>query len=44
LPRGGKLVTLQDGAQYMMALPKRERNLPEWQTAISCSIDAAATS
>jgi hypothetical protein len=40
LPRG-QLVTLQDAASYIMALPKAEQNLPEWQTAIGCLIGAA---
>jgi hypothetical protein len=41
LPRGRQLVTLQDAASYIMKLPKAEQNLGEWQTAISCLIDAA---
>jgi hypothetical protein len=41
LPRGRKLVILQDAASYIMKLPKTEQNLPEWQTVISCLIGAA---
>jgi hypothetical protein len=33
--RGGKkLVSLHDAATYITKLPKREHNVPEWQTAI----------
>jgi hypothetical protein len=41
IPRGRQLVTLKNAGQYIMALPKREQNLPEWQTAISCLVVAA---
>jgi hypothetical protein len=34
LPDGRKLVTLKDAATYITSLPKKESNLPEWQTAI----------
>jgi hypothetical protein len=34
LPNGKKLVTLKDAATYITSLPKKESNLPEWQTAI----------
>jgi hypothetical protein len=34
-------VTLQDAAEYIMALPKAEQNPLEWQTAIQCLIGAA---
>jgi hypothetical protein len=33
LPKGRKLVTLRDAAQYIMKLPKTEQQAPEWQTA-----------
>jgi hypothetical protein len=33
LPRGGELVTLRDGANYITALPKREHDAPEWQSS-----------
>jgi hypothetical protein len=33
LPRGRRLVTLKDAADYIMKLPKAEQNLKEWQTA-----------
>jgi hypothetical protein len=34
LPNGRQLVTLKDAADYIMKLPKKESDLPEWQTAI----------
>ena len=34
LPGGRKLVTLWDAADYITSLPKKESDLPEWQTAI----------
>ena len=34
LADGGKLATLRDAADYITGLPKRESDLPEWQTAI----------
>jgi hypothetical protein len=34
LPGGRKLVTLRDAADYITGLPKKESDLPEWQTAI----------
>ncbi len=34
LPDGRKLVSLRDAADYITALPKKESDLPEWQTAI----------
>ena len=34
LPDGRKLVTLKDAADYITTLPKKESDLPEWQTAI----------
>jgi hypothetical protein len=40
LPGGRQLVTLKDGADYIMKLPKAAQNLPEWQTAIRCLIGA----
>ena len=33
-PGGRKLVTLRDAADYITSLPKKESDLPEWQTAI----------
>jgi len=41
LPRGRKLVTLQDAAGFIMKLPKAEQKLEEWQTATGCLIGAA---
>lgn len=34
LPDGRILKTLQDAGEYIAALPKKEHDLPEWQTAI----------
>ena len=34
LPKGRQLVTLKDAADYIMKLPKKESDLPEWQAAI----------
>ena len=34
LPDGQNLFTLRDAADYIMKLPKKESDLPEWQTAI----------
>jgi hypothetical protein len=34
LPDGRKLVTLRDAASYITALPKKEADTREWQTAI----------
>jgi len=31
---GRKLITLKDAADYVMKLPKKESDLPEWQAAI----------
>jgi hypothetical protein len=36
-----QLVTLKDAAAYIMALPKAEQAMPEWQTAIATLIGAA---
>ena len=35
LSGGRKLVTLRDAADYITSLPKKESDLPEWQTAIA---------
>ncbi len=34
LPNGRQLVTLKEAADYITKLPKKESDLPEWQTAI----------
>jgi hypothetical protein len=34
LPDGRQLLTLKDAADYITKLPKRESDLPEWQTTI----------
>jgi hypothetical protein len=41
LPRGRRLVTLKDAADFIMKLSKAEQNLPEWQTATEALIMAA---
>jgi hypothetical protein len=33
LPRGGKLRTLRDAANYITKLPKAEHDAPEWQAS-----------
>ena len=38
LPDGRQLLTLKDAADYVMALPKAEQDLEEWQTATGCLI------
>jgi hypothetical protein len=34
LADGRELITLRDAADYITSLPKKESDLPEWQTAI----------
>jgi len=34
LPDGRQLLTLKDAADYITKLPKKESDLPEWQTAV----------
>jgi hypothetical protein len=34
LPDGRKLLTLNDAADFITKLPKKESDLPEWQAAI----------
>jgi hypothetical protein len=34
LPNGRKLLTLRDAAQYIIKLPKSERDADEWQAAM----------
>jgi hypothetical protein len=34
LSNGRQLLTLKDAADYITSLPKKESDLPEWQTAI----------
>jgi hypothetical protein len=41
LPRGRRLVTLQDAADFILKLPKAEQNLEEWQAATEALIMAA---
>jgi hypothetical protein len=38
LPDGKPLVTLRDAARCVLKLPKAERELPHWQTAVECLI------
>lgn len=41
LPRGGALVTLEDAARHIMALPKTQQRQPAWQLAARILIAAA---
>lgn len=41
LPNGRRLVTLEDAALYIQMLPKKEQDLPHWQTAILTLINTA---
>ena len=41
LPRGRRLVTLQDAANFILNLPKGEQKIEEWQTATEALIMAA---
>jgi hypothetical protein len=34
LPRGGRLVTLRDAANYILELQESEHTAPEWQAAM----------
>jgi hypothetical protein len=38
LPRGRKLVTLEDAGDYITKLPKAEHEAPEWQAAMEALI------
>jgi hypothetical protein len=38
LPRGRKLVTLQDAGNYITKLPRAEHMAPEWQAAMQALI------
>jgi len=38
LPRGRRLVTLQDAGRYITKLPKAEHTTPEWQAAMQALI------
>jgi len=40
---GGKLVTLQQAADYVMKLPEPAQRQPRWQTAVENLIQAAET-
>lgn len=37
-PNGKPLVTLRDAANYIIALPKKESAVPEWQAAMQALI------
>jgi hypothetical protein len=41
MPTGPPARTLRDAANYIKALPKSERDTPEWRLAIQMLIDAA---
>jgi hypothetical protein len=38
LPRGRRLVTLEDAGKYIQKLPKAEQQIEEWQTAVEVLI------
>jgi hypothetical protein len=38
LPRGRRLVTLEDAAKYIQKLPKAEQQLDEWQAAVEAML------
>lgn len=40
-PSGKALRSLQEAADYILALPKREQAEPRWQAAVECLIMAA---
>jgi len=40
---GGRLVTLQQAADYVMALPEKVQHEARWQTAVEHLINAAET-
>lgn len=44
LPRGRKLVTLEDAGNYITRLPKAEHEAPEWQAAMEALILVATYS
>jgi hypothetical protein len=41
LPDGGRLLTLQDAADFIAALPKAERDAVEWRLAMEALVIAA---
>jgi hypothetical protein len=41
LPRGGRLATLQQAADHVMALPEQVQQQTHWQTAVENLINAA---
>jgi len=41
LPRGHRLVTLEDAGNYITKLPKDEHSAPEWQAAMEALIQVA---
>jgi hypothetical protein len=43
LPGGRRLVTLQQAADYVMALPDKVQHEAHWQTAVENLINAAET-
>jgi hypothetical protein len=43
LPKGKKLVTLRDAANYIMKLPKAEHDAAEWQAAMEALLLLVAT-
>jgi hypothetical protein len=43
LPKGRKLVTLRDAAEYIVVLPPLVQKMPQWQTAVAALMMVAAT-
>ena len=43
LPRGRRLVTLQDAGNFITKLPKAEHSAPEWQAAMEALILVATS-
>jgi hypothetical protein len=41
LPRGKKLITLRDAAEYITELPKAEHDAEEWQAAMEALLHVA---
>ena len=43
LPRGGRLVTLEDAGKYITKLPKNEHEATDWQAAMEALILVATS-
>jgi hypothetical protein len=44
LPNGKKLITLRDAAEYIIELPRAERDSPEWQAVMEALLLVAENS